>query len=126
MERERYREGGKKLKGQLDELQAQYNELEDDRDEGRERAERIQEQLDEVITARGDLQTPFSASMAMSTSYAVFKITYTSVPRNHQAMFIAGGGERAGHRYHVVGGTHEGMCYELGRPTNSREKSKTF
>lgn len=56
LERERYRLGEKKLKGQLEELQAQFNELEDDRDECCEGEDRIQQQLDEVTVARDDLE----------------------------------------------------------------------
>ena len=68
-------------------------------------------------------QTPFSA---MSTSYAVFKVTYTGQPRDHQAIFIADEDENAGHMYHVVGSIQQGMNHELGRPTIAPEESMTF
>ena len=55
-ERERYREGGKELKTQLDNLQAQYNALEDNRDDCRERVEETQGQLDNMTSARDNLQ----------------------------------------------------------------------
>ena len=60
-ERERFRLGGKDLKKQLENLQAEYNELEDDRDEWREKAEEValelQGELNEMTADRDSLQT---------------------------------------------------------------------
>ena len=59
-EREKFRLGGKDLKKRLEDLQAEYNELEDDRDEWSEMAEEMaieyQGELDEMTTDRDNLQ----------------------------------------------------------------------
>ncbi len=52
---------------------------------------------------------PFSATLTISTLYAVFKVTYTSESRDHKAIFIADGGEKAGHLYHVVSSNQQGI-----------------
>lgn len=56
-ERERYRIGGKKYKKDLDDLQAEYNKLEDEYQELKERTERAQGIFDDLTTERDCLQT---------------------------------------------------------------------
>lgn len=55
-ERERYRLGGKAVKEDLDKLQKEYNDLEDDRDEWKEKAEERQTSLVNMTTTRDNLQ----------------------------------------------------------------------
>lgn len=59
-ERENFRLGGKNLKKQLEDLQAEYNELEDDRDEWSEMAEEmameLQGEINDATTDRDNLQ----------------------------------------------------------------------
>ena len=63
-DRERYRLGGKDLKTMLDALQAEFNELEDDRDEWSEMAVELamelQGELDDMTSERDDLQAHVS------------------------------------------------------------------
>ena len=60
-EREKFRLGGKVLKKQPEDLQAEYNELKDNRDEWSEMAEEMaiefQGELDNMTTDRDNLQT---------------------------------------------------------------------
>ena len=55
-ERESYRLGGKDLKEKLEELQKEYNKLEDDRDEHGEMVKKLRDELEDMTVRRDELE----------------------------------------------------------------------
>lgn len=58
-------------------------------------------------------------------SYQVYRILYTSLPRNHHGVFVECNTDQSGQLFHVTGSIHDGMRYEV-KQARKPEESRQF